>query len=132
MVDVTLIEDDEIFAEYIALVLQRAGYRVRPYSDLPNEQEIFATRTPQIIVSDIYLPSGNGVSLAMEMKERWPDIKVILISTDTITLRSEEAQVADKILPKPFTAPELLQTVQLALLEPASGSLSEYPNPRTD
>lgn len=122
MPDIAIIEDNEILRDYISVILQRAGFRVHTFRDMPHLEEVVDKKVPYIVISDIYLPTGNGVDLVKKLKKDYPQIKVIMMSTDTITLREEGQPIADAILPKPFTAAELLISVQ-PLLE--SGSRRE-------
>jgi len=129
MPNIAIIEDNEILRTYIAVILQRAGFRVQTFRDVPDLEEVVAKQMPYIVISDIYLPTGSGVDLVKKLKKKHPRIKVIMMSSDTITLREEGTNLADAILPKPFSAADLLLSLQ-PLLE--SGSRSEYPKPRID
>jgi len=122
MPDIAIIEDNEILRDYISVILQRAGFRVNTFRDVPHLEEVVDKNMPYIVISDIYLPTGNGVDLVKKLKNDYPQIKVIMMSTDTITLREEAQPIADAILPKPFTSAELLLVVQPLL---ASGSRKE-------
>lgn len=122
MPDVAIIEDNEILREYISVILQRAGFRVHTFRDIPHLEEVVNGKVPYIVISDIYLPNGNSMDLVKKLKDEFPEIKVVMMSTDTMTLREEGGEIADAILPKPFSAAELLLSVQ-PLLE--SGSRKE-------
>jgi DNA-binding response OmpR family regulator len=122
MPQVAIIEDNDTLREYISLILQRAGFRILPFRDVPHLESIFEPQEPLLILSDIYLPNGNGIDLVKNIKENFPDSKVIMMSSDTVTLREKAVHIADAILPKPFSAAELLLSVQPLL---ASGSRRE-------
>ena len=71
-----------------------------------------------VIVSDVVMPYGvSGIDLARRVQERWPGIRVLLISgysPESLTgLRADAA-----VLPKPFTPDQLAARVR-ALLRPA-------------
>lgn len=122
MQQVAIIEDNDTLREYISLILQRAGFRILPFRDVPDLKAIFEPQEPLLLISDIYLPSGNGIELVKSIRKNFPQTKVIMMSSDTFTLRQEAVKIADAILPKPFSAAELLLSVQPLL---ASGSRSE-------
>jgi two-component system NtrC family sensor kinase len=73
-----------------------------------------------LVLSDVVMPGRSGIQLARELRERWPDLRVVLMSGYT----AEPLEAADAglvLLPKPFTADELLEHVRAALA-PSAGA----------
>ena len=50
--------------------------------ELPNEP------TPAVAVLDLQLPDGDGISLGVELRHRWPDLRVLIL-----TMNADEATV---------------------------------------
>ena len=71
-----------------------------------------------VIVSDVVMPYGvSGIDLARRVQERWPGIRILLISGySPESLNGLKADAA--VLPKPFTPDQLAARVR-ALLRPA-------------
>jgi two-component system C4-dicarboxylate transport response regulator DctD len=60
-----------------------------------------------LIVSDIQMPRGDGLSLARAVKESFPSIPIILVSG-----RAAPEGEYDGFVQKPFASQELLETVR--------------------
>lgn len=66
----------------------------------------------ELLVADVFMPDGNGMRLADEMKERFPALQVLLMSGNPPELMSLRAR---PFLPKPFSPRELNAAVSKAL-----------------
>ena len=67
---------------------------------------------PDALISDVRMPGGTGVELAVRLRERWPDLKVLLVSgynEEVDPHRIEDERT--RFLPKPFRPAELVETV---------------------
>jgi DNA-binding NarL/FixJ family response regulator len=54
--------------------------------DLPADVD------PQVAVLDLQLPDGDGITLGMELKQRWPDLRVLIL-----TMHADEATVIQSL-----------------------------------
>lgn len=54
--------------------------------DLPEDLE------PRVAVLDLQLPDGDGISLGTELKQRWPDLRVLIL-----TMHADEATVIQSL-----------------------------------
>jgi hypothetical protein len=63
-----------------------------------------------VLISDIGLPDGNGWDLVREARQRWPRLRIVVVTGWEPPLRPEAA-MADLVLRKPLRADELLQFV---------------------
>ena len=115
--EILLIEDDEAVREFIREVLLGAGYFV---SAAGNGKEGLAAikSDPDIgmVITDIVMPEKEGIETIIEIKQSWPQIKIIAISgggricaEDYLHIASELG--ADITLKKPFARHELLGAV---------------------
>ena len=83
-----------------------------------------ARSEPAIVVADVHMPGASGYDVAAAVKERSPDIPVLLL-VGTFEAFDEErcrASGADGHLLKPFDSQELLSRVEA--LAPAAGSVA--------
>lgn len=101
--------------EVVARYLERDGFRVDQAADGPSATASLAHR-PDLVVLDIMLPAGDGLSLLRNLR-RTSDVPVILL-----TSRSEEADRvvglelgADDYVVKPFSPRELAARVRSVL-----------------
>ena len=70
-----------------------------------------------LLLSDVVLPGATGHELALALAERWPTLKVILMSgyTDDEFLRGIIATGGVRFLPKPFDMATLARELRAAL-----------------
>jgi len=62
------------------LVLERAGYKVITATSLQQAMKVLDTEKPDLVLSDQLMPGGTGTELAKQVKERRPEMPVIIIS----------------------------------------------------
>lgn len=107
-------EDEDLVREVIRKVLTRAHYRVLTARDGVEALEILE-KTPDIdlLVTDAVMPMMGGPELIERTMERWPDLRVLLISGYASEAAGDRRV---KTLPKPFTPSELAGAVR-SLLE---------------
>jgi len=55
-------------------------------------RELPAEVQPQVAVLDLQLPDGDGISLGAELKQRWPDVRVLIL-----TMHADEATVIQSL-----------------------------------
>ncbi len=101
MKDITIIEDDVVLNNGIALALKNEGYTFRQYYTL---QEYNSDEATDLIILDINLPDGNGFDLLKKIR-RESDLPVIILTandleTDEVTGLSLGA---DDYITKPFS-----------------------------
>ncbi len=108
---IIVIEDDEFLLEHICVVLNLHDYEVVCFANKPSSED-FLKEKPELAIIDIFLPNGNGIELAQEIREQNPDQKIILTSADQHTLHFFGETIADAVLPKPFTGIQLMNVVQ--------------------
>jgi DNA-binding NarL/FixJ family response regulator len=81
--DVLIVDDDGEFRRTAGRLLAERGYRV-----VGQAGSVAAARLaidelrPDAVLLDINLPDGNGISLAEELANAHPDVRVLLTSSD--------------------------------------------------
>jgi DNA-binding NarL/FixJ family response regulator len=83
MLKIILAEDHIIVRNGIKLILDsQPGVQVIGEADNGKEVlDLIASGTiPDIVLTDINMPEMDGISLIRELKEKWPDIKTIVLS----------------------------------------------------
>src|ERR1700750_2302372 len=76
---ILLVEDEVRVRRVMADVFRLKGYAVL---EVENAEEALrvATRSVQLLVTDVVLPGKNGRDLARELRRRLPELKTILVS----------------------------------------------------
>lgn len=101
-------------------VLQRAGYATVEADDVGPALEIIDGEQPDAAILDVQLPSGSGIELLRSIKEKLPDIPVIIVTGyATISVAVEAMKYgAYHFLEKPFKSiDQVLVTIERALQE---------------
>ena len=83
---VVVIEDEPTTRELIAGYLARQGHLVTGCASLA-EADRALNEHPEIIISDICLPDGNGANFCVNNASRVPGAKWLLMSAQTDELR---------------------------------------------
>jgi len=114
---VLVVDDDAAIRTVVREALRRAGYVVETAASVAEQRRLFASFNPQVLVTDVVLPDGNGLDVIPEVLEKNPGLPIIVLSaqnTFTTALRATE-QGAFDYLPKPFDLGELTRAVADAL-----------------
>lgn len=83
MYNVVLVEDEEIFRKVLPQIIDwnALGFNIAAVVDNGRKAlEYLQTGHADVILTDIRMPVLNGLDLAMEVKNRYPGTKVILLS----------------------------------------------------
>lgn len=115
---VLVVEDDDTARELMRMALEREGYRVSVAEDgLAGYERALAER-PDLIVTDVSMPSADGVHLLRRVRDtpeiaRTPVLVVTGYGTGSATLSL--SQGADAFEPKPLAPDSFLATVRRLL-----------------
>lgn len=126
MKQVLVIDDDEFSAEVAAAYLTGAGYQVVVARDGFIGLKMIRQRRPDLIISDIWMPVGTGLSLAQHLQdEGMGGVPIIFVTADRQPgLRDSATALGVRdYFEKPYNARELLATVARLLAsesEPAT------------
>ena len=134
---IIVIEDEPNIRRFIVMALEAEGCQVYEADSVKRGLIEAGTRQPDLVVLDLGLPDGDGVTFIRDLRA-WSDCPVIVLSA-----RSTEADKvgaldagADDYLTKPFGAAELLARVRAQLRRrsrTASGaSVVEFGKVRVD
>jgi DNA-binding NtrC family response regulator len=114
---VLVIDDDKLTRWSLSQILSGGGYDVYGAATLQEGAATLAQDLPDLIFLDIRLPDGDGFSLLKTIRQRHPNLPVIMItahaSQDTAQIALALGAVAH--LAKPCGTKELQETVRAAL-----------------
>ncbi len=117
-----LVEDDRLVQNVAIRVLERAGYAVENASSLREARDrVKEGFVPDLVITDVMLPDGNGRELADAIAEAGHRVPVLFISgypDDVIAEFGIDGPTAE-FLQKPFT-PAQLREIVADLLESKS------------
>jgi CheY-like chemotaxis protein len=100
---VLVVEDEPIVRMYEAQLAESAGFITSEASDASEALWRLEQGEPvDILVTDLQMPGPiDGLELARLVMERWPDIKVVVVSSHVDSEATTGARVT--YLRKPFT-----------------------------
>lgn len=112
---ILIVDDDAAIRTVVAEALRRDGHRVEAVATLADCARALAARRPDVLVSDVVLPDGDGLAhLASLGPDAPPTIVMSARNTLTTAVRATEAG-AFEYLPKPFDLADLSNAVRSAL-----------------
>ncbi len=113
---VLVVDDDPSIRELLGAVLQR-DYQVVEAESGAALQKSFTESQPDVVVLDVKLQDANGLELLPQIKKRWPDTEVIVLTGQgTMEMALEAGRLgAYNFLSKPFENEKLLADVKCAI-----------------
>ena len=115
-------DDDAAIRTVVREALRRAGHIVETAGSIADQKRLLTSFRPQVLVTDVVLPDGNGLDGVPALRAENPGLPVIVLSaqnTFTTAMRATE-QGAFEYLPKPFDLDELTRVVAEALASSAA------------
>ncbi|MET0247778.1 MAG: response regulator, partial [Sphingomonas sp.] len=101
---ILVVDDDSAIRTVVAAALKREGHRVTTAASIAEFRREFRLARPDVLVTDVVLPDGNGLDLVSSLLGEHPDLPVIIFSaqnTLATAVRATEVGAFD-YLPKPF------------------------------
>jgi len=125
MSTVLVVDDDAAIRTVVAQALRRAGHDVTVADSLAQLERALAVTLPDVLITDVILPDGDGIDHVRSVAARFPLLPIIVLSAqNTLTTAVRAAEVgAYEYLPKPFDLDVLTRAVAGALAR--GGMVSE-------
>lgn len=125
MPHVLLCDDELHILKAAEFKLTRAGFEVQCASNGQEGWEAILRRKPDLLVTDLQMPYMNGFQLAQKVRENpeTSDLPIIMLTGKGYEMSREEVTERfgiTRVMNKPFSPRELLQTVEETLAAVAS------------
>ncbi len=114
---VLVVDDDSAIRTVVAAALRREGHAVTTAASLAELRRAIGAALPDVLVTDVILPDGNGLDEVAKLTAEHPALPVIVFSaqnTLATAVRATEVGAFD-YLPKPFDLDVLGQAVRSAI-----------------
>lgn len=117
MPKILIIEDDTAFCQMLQKFLTKNGFAVSTAYSIKEAEDQIASSSFDIILSDVRLPKGNGVTLLPQVKRDSPKTQVILMTgyAEVKTAVNAIKEGAFDYISKPFTPEAILSVIKEAL-----------------
>src|SRR5499426_4107908 len=117
---VWVIDDDRSIRWVFEKALAREGIPFKTFAQATEAMDALdSSGAPQVLVSDIRMPGASGLELLQNLKQRFPDLPVIIMTAYS-DLESAVAAFqggAFEYLPKPFDVDQAVELIRRALGE---------------
>jgi two-component system KDP operon response regulator KdpE len=121
---ILVVDDEPAILRALRAGLEARGYRVLTAVTGQQAIDVTALEAPALVVLDLNLPDIDGVEVCRRIRG-WTDLPIVVLSAEGSENRKVLAldEGADDYVTKPFSMPELLARVRVALRHrPAPGS----------
>jgi len=117
--DVWIVDDDRSIRWVLEKALAREGIPFKTFATAYEVLQALGTSQPQVLVSDIRMPGESGLVLLNKVKERYPQIPIIIMTaySDLDSAVAAFQGGAFEYLPKPFDIDHALALIRRATNE---------------
>lgn len=117
---ILVVEDDDGVRRFIVECLEMLGCEVVQARNGPEALDRLASARPDLMIVDFAMPGMNGAELTTQVRDRLPDLPIILATGYADMDAVDEVVAADRVLRKPFDIDELSAAVRAALNDRAT------------
>ena len=117
MKKVWILDDDKSIRWVFEKALSRAKLPFQSFSNTNEAINQFNHEIPSVIVSDIRMPGESGIDFLTKVKEKFPQIPIIIMTaySDLDTAVSAFQQGAFEYIAKPFDIDKVIEIINQAL-----------------
>lgn len=119
MKPIWILDDDKSIRWVFEKALARSDLAFKTFSSTADALDAMQKELPQVIVSDIRMPGGSGLDFLTEVKEKHPDIPVIIMTaySDLESAVAAFQHGAFEYLAKPFDVDQAIDVIKRAVDE---------------
>jgi CheY-like chemotaxis protein len=120
MARILVVDDDQPIRELVKECLEKLGHQVIEAGDGAVAIIAFKQQPFDLIITDIYMPEADGISLLRELRKQRHNAKVIAVSGGSTLVKKDFLDTAMQLgavaaIYKPFSLDQLQQEVSRAL-----------------
>ena len=111
---VLLVDDNRDLLHFLERLMAEAGWKLLTAESANEARKVVIDQRPNAALLDYMLPDGNGVELAMQLRQMVPRIQVIMMSGSMLP-QEEEATCEEydfPVLRKPFLATDVMNQIR--------------------
>jgi DNA-binding NtrC family response regulator len=106
---ILIVDDNQDFLSSLTQRLEDADNIVYPFASVSGATSFLESHTVDLVITDLKMPDGDGISLFNDLHKRYPDLPVIMVSayaTDDILEKIKKSGIS-KFLSKPLNFKEI-------------------------
>jgi DNA-binding NtrC family response regulator len=115
---ILLVEDEPFVREATCSILENAGFEVLPAEDAREAMKIYeeCTRRIDLVMTDMVLPGGTGQQLGQDLRQRSPEVVVLVTSGyGNPEYEAEAPESRTYFLAKPYSRRTLVEKIEKIL-----------------
>jgi DNA-binding response OmpR family regulator len=125
MAKILIIDDEPSILLMIKKMLEKAGHEVDMAVNGKEGMQIFEKNQADLLITDIIMPEKEGLETIVEMRKKFPDLKIIAISgggriSADGYLPGAKLLGANMVFQKPLVQKEFLEAVSFLLKDKIS------------
>jgi two-component system nitrogen regulation response regulator GlnG len=119
MKPVWIVDDDRSIRWVLEKALAREGIAYRTFASANEMLQALQQSRPQVLISDIRMPGESGLALLSNIKQRFPEVPVIIMTaySDLDSAVAAFQGGAFEYLPKPFDVDHAIALIRRASAE---------------
>ena len=104
MKKILVIDDEAMIVDVMKVILEDMGYQVTGFQNSQEGETDALKNNYDLILVDVRMPEKNGIDLMHEVKAKYPDLPVVIITGYPLAYPPEKAMAegADGYIAKPF------------------------------
>ena len=107
-----VVDDEHVIATTLAIILTQNGFDALAFGSAKEAITAAEALPPDLLLTDVVMPDMNGIELAIQFRQKYPDCKVLLFSGQAATNNLLEAAKGAgydlELLSKPVHPQDLL------------------------
>lgn len=120
MATILIVDDDQNVRRALYTLLERRGHEVLQAADGVVAMDHCRRRTPDLVITDLFMPEKDGLELLLELRALTPGLPIITMSggaaTKSLDLLADTRMLgAVRTVAKPFTLEEMVDAVDAVL-----------------
>jgi FixJ family two-component response regulator len=121
------VDDEPGLVELVAEVAEPLGCRIVTAGTVEQAEQVLMTQRVEVLITDVHLPDGDGVSLLSILQRRNPSARAVVITGQPSVEKAIAAvrEGAVDFIPKPFNNELLLSRLRHAIEIQARAARSE-------
>lgn len=114
MIQIAVVDDNQDLTDDVLFALRHAGFTAIACASGKELDALLQTQLPDIAILDIGLPDEDGLNIASRLRNRHPEIGIVMLTARTTLNDRIEGHLrgADNYLCKPIEMSELVAVVQ--------------------
>ncbi len=112
---ILVVDDDGQMGLVLDMVLHESQFELDYVNDLLSADEYLKKQQPLGVILDNKLPDGYGLDFIVYLKQRYPSLKIIMISGFGLAREAALENGADMFFEKPFNLDEFNEAINRLL-----------------